>query len=148
MTARIQSVSMEIVMKQTLTLAEYPLFTLEIEREETRFDSVDAICAYFRACIEAHRGAQFIAEFDHYAHTRSLPEGHIGAGILAAKNVVFCLGIALPNPHLLADRPRSIGVAETDRGFLITFLEAPMPVVNAAMEDWALGLCDRPRAAP
>lgn len=64
-------------------------------------------------------------------------------GILAAKNVIFCLGIALPNPYLLADRPRSIGVAETNQGFLITFLEAPMPVVNVAMEDWALGLINR-----
>lgn len=134
-------------MKQTLTLAEYPLFTLELAHEESRFHSVDAICEYFRACIEAHRAAEFIAEFDHYAHTRSLAEGQIGEGIRAAKNVVFCLGIALPHPHSLADRPRSIGVAETDQGFLITFLEAPMPVVNAAMEDWTLGLCKPPDTA-
>lgn len=134
-------------MKQILALAEYPLFTLEIARDETDFASVDAICGYFRTCIEAHQGAEFIAEFDHYAHTRALPEGQIGEGIRAAKNVVFCLGIALPNPQLLADRPRSIGVAETDHGFLITFMEAPMPVVNAAMEDWALGLCNRLKAA-
>ncbi len=131
-------------MKQSLALAEYPLFTLEITREESRFDSVEAICGYFRNCIESHRAAEFIAEFDHYAHTQALAEGHIGEGILAAKNVIFCLGIALPNPYLLADRPRSIGIAETDRGFLITFLEAPMPVVNAAMEDWTFGLCKKP----
>ena len=41
---------------------------------------------------------------------------------------------------MLAVRPRSIGVAETTRGFVISFMEAPMPIANAAMEDWAEGL--------
>ncbi len=130
-------------MKQTLLQEKYPVYTLEIDRDETSFDSLDAICGYFRTCIEAHRSAIFIAEFDHYAHTRGLPEGHVGEGIRAAKNVIFCFGISLPNPQCLAVRPRSIGVAETDCGFLITFMEAPMPVANAAMEDWASGLCNR-----
>ncbi len=128
-------------MKQTLSLAEYPIYCLEIERGETSFDSVDAICGYFRACIEAHRAAVFIAEFDHFAHTRGLPEGHLGDGIHAARNLVFCFGISLPNPALLACRPRSIGVAETDQGFFVTFMETPMPVANTLMEDWAAGLC-------
>ena len=130
-------------MKQTLLMEKYPIYTLEIDREETSHRSVDDICAYFRARIEAHKSAVFIAEFDHYAHTKSLPEGRIGDGILAAKNLIFCFGIALPEPQVLAVRPRSIGVAETERGFLITFMEAPMPVANAAMEDWAKGLRDR-----
>ncbi|MBK1721845.1 DUF6858 family protein [Thiocystis violacea] len=134
-------------MKQTVSVNEYPVFCLEIDRSETSLDSVEAICGYFRACIEAHRSAVFIAEFDHFAHTQSLPEGHIGEDIRAAKNVVFCFGISLPKPELLACRPRSIGVAETDRGFLITFLETPMPVANAAMEDWAVGLCKAETAA-
>jgi len=69
-----------------------------------------------------------------------LPEGKVGEDVLAAKNVLFCFGIALPNPYVLAVRPRSIGVAETHSGFVITFLEAPMPLANAAMEDWANGL--------
>ena len=56
--------------------------------------------------------------------------------------MVFCLCIALPEARALALRPRSIGVAEIKRGFLITFMESPMPVVNAALEDWAKGLCD------
>ena len=135
-------------MKTSLSFAEYPIYSLEIGREETPFDSVEAICGYFRACIESHRSAVFIAEFDHYAHTRSLPEGHIGEDIRAARNLVFCFGISLPKPELLACRPRSIGIAETDLGFLITFMETPMPVANAVMEDWALGLCKhRPETA-
>lgn len=134
-------------MRQTLLQERYPVYTLEIGRDETAFDSVEAICRYFRDCIEGHPSAVFIAEFDHLAHTRSLPEGQVGAGIRAARNLVFCFGITLPNPQVLALRPRSIGVAETDQGFVVSFMEAPMPVANAAMEDWALHLKDT-REAP
>jgi len=129
--------------KQSLFQERYPVYLLELDREETSHPSVESICAYFRARIEAHKCATFIAEFDHYAHTCGLSEGHVGEGIRAARNVVFCFGIALPNVQVLAVRPRSIGVAETDRGFVITFMEAPMPIANAAMEDWASGLRDR-----
>lgn len=103
---------------------------------------MDEIIAYFRERIEEHRTARFIAEFDHHAHTRALPEGQIGEDILAAKLLIFCFGISLPDPAMLAVRPRSIGVAQTRQGFVITFLEPPMPVANAVMEDWAQGLCD------
>nr|WP_005223997.1 hypothetical protein [Marichromatium purpuratum] len=130
-------------MKQSLYQERYPVYCLEIGREETSYDSVEAICDYFRACIERYDSARFIAEFDHHAHTSALPEGHVGEGILAAKNLIFCFGISLPDVQVLALRPRSIGIAETESGFVITFMEAPMPVVNAAMEDWACGLCDR-----
>lgn len=130
-------------MRQSLFQERYPVYSLELEREETSHDSVESICAYFRACIESHKSATFIAEFDHHAHTSALPEGHIGEGIRAARNIVFCFGISLPNVQVLAVRPRSIGVAETDQGFVITFMEAPMPVANTAMEDWASKLRDR-----
>lgn len=130
-------------MKQSLLLEKYPIFSLELDREETSLQSVDAICAYFRRRIEGHRCAVFIAEFDHYAHTASLPEGQVGPGIRAAKNLIFCFGITLPDPQVLAVRPSSIGVAETDKGFFITFMEAPMPVANAVVEDWAKALRDR-----
>jgi len=134
-------------MKQTLLHEKYPLFIMELGRDETDYDSVDAICDYFRERIEAHRCGRFIAVFDHYSHTCNLPEGNVGQGIRAAKNVIFCFGIALPSAEVLAVRPRSIGVAETDRGFVITFMEAPMPVANTAMEDWANGLRKLPVAS-
>lgn len=127
-------------MKQTLLNERYPLFVLRLERAETRFQSVDAICDYFRRCIEAHRCGRFIAIFDHYAHTCSLPDGAVETEIRAAKNVVFCFGLTLPSPEILGLRPRSIGVAELDEQFVISFMETPMPLANAAMEDWALGL--------
>ena len=127
-------------MKQTLLYEKYPLFVMELGRDETDCDGVDAICGYFRERIQAHRCGHFIAIFDHYEHTCQLPDGHVGEGIRAAKNVIFCFGLALPSPEVLAVRPRSIGVAETDHGFVISFMEAPMPIANAAMEDWANGL--------
>jgi hypothetical protein len=127
-------------LKQTLLQEKYPIYSLELARDETSFGSVDEIANYFKSCIESRRSVRFIAEFDHYAHTRSLPEGRIGEGIRAAKNLVFCFGITLPDPHVLAVRPRSIGIAETAAGFVVTFMEAPMPVANSAMEDWAKGL--------
>jgi hypothetical protein len=133
--------------KQTLLQEKYPVFVLELDRDETDYADIDAICNYFRRRIEAHRCATFIADFDHYAHTCTLPEGHVDDGIKAARNIVFCFGIALPNAQVLAVRPRSIGIAETDRGFVVTFLEAPMPIANAAMEDWAEGLRRYPTGA-
>lgn len=52
--------------------------------------------------------------------------------------------VALPGPEALALRPRSIGVAELADKFVISFLEAPMPVANTAMEQWAHDLRSRP----
>jgi len=124
-------------MKQSLLQEKYPVFTLEIEKPETRFHSVDEIIAYLKERIDNHSVAKYIGEFDHYAHTCSLQDGQIGADILAAKNIIFCFGLTLPDPKVLAVRPRSIGVAETRSTFIITFMEAPMPVANIAMEDWA-----------
>ncbi len=130
-------------MKQSLRLESFPVYVLELDREETSRRSVDEILDYFLARIEAHSYARFIGVFDHYAHTRSLQEGQVAESIRAAKNLVFCFGLTLPDPESLATRPRTIGIAETERGFTVTFMEAPMPVVNAAMEDWAKGLRDR-----
>jgi hypothetical protein len=130
-------------MKQSLFNDRYPLFVLNLERHEMRYRSVDAICDYFRDCVESHPCGRFIAIFDHHAHTCSLPQGEIANEILAAKNVVFCFGLTLPSPDMLGLRPRSIGVAECEDRFVISFMEAPMPVANAAMEDWALGLRHR-----
>ena len=127
-------------MKQTLSQESFPLFSMELNRAETSFQSADEIIDYFKQCIEQHPYARFIAEFDHLSHTQSLPEGSVLEGIQAAKNIVFCFGITLPDPRHLANRPRSIGVAETQSGFIITFMEAPMPVANAAMETWTRNL--------
>jgi hypothetical protein len=127
-------------MKQTILQEKYPVFVLELPKSETDCKSADEIIARLKADIDAHKVARFIAEFDHYSHTKELPEGQISPDILDAKNIVFCFGIALPNGEVLAVRPRSIGVAEFEDKFMISFLEAPMPVANMAMESWVRAL--------
>ncbi|MEJ2576839.1 MAG: hypothetical protein P8106_09175 [Gammaproteobacteria bacterium] len=129
-------------MKRTQLLESYPIFALEIGREETSLRDVEAIAAYLRAQIEAEPAATYIATFDHHAHTRGLPDGQIAPEIQAACNVVFCFGLTLPDPQALALRPRSIGIAALPGHFVISFLETPMPVANSAMERWALALRD------
>ncbi|UWX57493.1 hypothetical protein NY406_09835 [Chlorobaculum sp. MV4-Y] len=127
-------------MKQILLQEKYPIYILELDKEETSCRSVDEIIAYYREKIESHPFAVLIGEFDHYGHTALLPDGQIGEGISAGKNIVFCFGKELMNPKMLAVRPRSIGVAEMSGHFVISFLEAPNPAANASMEEWTLAL--------
>jgi hypothetical protein len=123
-------------MKQTLLQEKYPVYTLEVPKAESRCADVDAIIGHLRDCVEGHKVARMIGEFDHFTHTRGLPQGEIAPGILAAKHIVFCFGTHLPNPQVMAVRPRSIGVADMGDRFVISFLEAPMPLANNAMETW------------
>ena len=134
-------------MKKTLLQQTYPVYLLEIDRGECCFDSVEAIANHLREAIEANLSVRIIGLFDHFAHTRRLPEGQMAGNIRAAVNLVFCFGLTLPEPVQLACRPRSVGICETDEGFVITFLESPMPVVNGVMESWAETLYRRPTAA-
>jgi hypothetical protein len=129
-------------MKQSLVQETYPVFTLEVDKSETTFKSVNGILDFLKEKIEDHRAATYIATFDHYAHTQSLAEGKIDNSILDAKNILFCFGFTIPNPQVLGLRPRSIGVAETEEGFVISFMEAPMPVANVVMESWAMSIRD------
>jgi len=133
-------------MKQRLTEERYPAFVVEIEKSESRFSDVDAIIDYLRQQVEIDPVARYIAVFDHYAHTTSLPEGRVAEEILAAKTIIFCFGITLPDPSVLALRPRSIGVAELTDRFVISFLEAPMPIANVTMEGWVRAI--RNNASP
>lgn len=127
-------------MKQTVLMEKYPIFELELGKSETSFKSVEEIIAHLKGKIDAHPVAAFIGIFDHYDHTKGLPEGQVAPNILDAKLIVFCFGTALPNPHVMAVRPRSIGVADLGDKFVINFLEPPMPVATQAMEAWVKGL--------
>jgi hypothetical protein len=133
-------------MKRSVSHEKLAICTVEIAKTEARFRTLDEIVDYLRSCIEAEPLARFIGLFDHYAHTRSLPNGSVAEGIHAAKNLVFCFGITLPDPQALALRPRSMGVCELDDRFVLTFAEAPMPVANLAMERWALSVVTRQAA--
>jgi hypothetical protein len=127
-------------MKQITVMEKYPVFTIEINKNETSYKNVDEILAYFKSQIEAHPIATYIGEFDHYSHTKNLEVGEISEDIKDAKNIICCFGKMLPKPEVLAVRPRAIGVAEMADSFVISFLEAPNPDANTAMESWAKGV--------
>ena len=124
-------------MKQITVMEKYPVFTLEIGKNETSYKNIDEIFTYLKEQIAAHPIATYIGEFDHYAHTSSLEVGEINPEIKDAKNLICCFGKVLPKPEILAVRPRAIGVAEMADSFVVSFLEAPNPEANAAMEKWA-----------
>lgn len=127
-------------MKQITVMEKYPVFTLEIGKNETSYKNIDEIFTYLKEQIAAHPIATYIGEFDHYAHTSSLEAGEISDEIKDAKNLICCFGKVLPKPEILAVRPRAIGVAEMEDSFVVSFLEAPNPEANAAMEKWAKGI--------
>jgi hypothetical protein len=129
-------------MKQMLLQEKYPVFILEIGKQETTCTNVDDIIARLKQNIAADTRIALIAEFDHFAHTSKLG-GAIAPEIKAAKNLVFCFGLQLPNPNVMAVRPRSIGVADCGDKFVINFMEAPMQPANEAMEAWARSLRDK-----
>ncbi len=129
-------------MKQITVLEKYPVFILEINKNETSYKNVNEILAYIKSQIQAHPIATYIGDFDHYSHTSSLSEGKIAEEIVDAKNIICCFGKVLPKPEVLAVRPRSIGVAELEDHFVVSFMEAPNPDANAAMEKWVKGIAD------
>lgn len=124
-------------MKQTIFKEKYPVWTLELTKEEVKLKSIDEIVEYFKAKVEAHPIAKFIAIFDHYAHTSSLPEHKIAAEIKDVKNVIFCFGKEIPNTKVAAVRPRSIAVCELENNWVIEFMEAPNEALHNVMEQWS-----------
>ncbi len=122
-------------MKKIMLQDVYPVFIEEIAKGETTFATVDEIIDFIREKCEAHPKVTWIAKFDHYAHTQSI-DGEIAEEIKDAKEAVFCFGTKLPAPGVLAVRPRAIGVADMGEKFVLTFMEAPMPIANDAMTEW------------
>ncbi len=126
-------------MKQVMLQEKYPIFVAEIAKTETAHKTVDELVAYFQARIAENPKVHFIGVFDHFAHTTRIG-GPIMDGMVAAVDVIFCFGFAIPNPQMLAVRPRSIGIADLGDKFVVSFLEAPMQPANEAMEAWTRGL--------
>lgn len=128
-------------MKQVTFKEKYPVFTVEISKEDSRFASVDEIITYFHETILSHPVAVFISTFDHFSHTKNLGDsGEINSEILDAKNIIFCFGKELPNALVLAVRPRSIGVAEFSDKFVISFMETPSPQTTVTIEQWVMSI--------
>lgn len=126
-------------MKQSLLQEKYPVYVAEIDKSETDCRNVDEIVDYLKAKIAENARVRYIATFDHFSHTRDI-DGEINPDIQDARDVIFCFGFALPNPQVLAVRPRAIGVADMGDRFVVSFLEAPMKPANDAMEAWVRGL--------
>ena len=127
-------------MQFTHFMEKYPTHHLDILKSATHFASVDDFMQFFSEKVETNPLAQKIAEFDHYAHTSSLPEGEIAPTIKAAKQLIFCFGIKLPNPLAMAPRPRSISICELEDRFTIVFMEAPNPAMHKTMLEWVAEL--------
>jgi hypothetical protein len=129
-------------MKQSILMEKYPVFELDLPKSETNCSNVDDVIANLRTKIDAHPKVVYIATFDHFAHTKSL-DGPINEKISAAKNLIFCFGIALPNPHVMSVRPRSIGITDMGDHFNIIFMEPPMEAATKEMEAWCKSLANK-----
>jgi hypothetical protein len=126
-------------MKKTIFMDKYPVYSLELLKDEITIQNTQEVVAYFRDKIVNHPIATFITIFDHYTHTKNLG-GEIMDGLIDAQNVVFCFGAAIPNTKILAARPRSIGVCEFQDKFIIDFIEAPKEELHNVMESWVKSL--------
>ena len=114
---------------------KYPVYSLELQKSNIKQTNIVEIIEYFKAKIQAHPIAKFIAVFDHYSHTKGL-NGEINPSIIDAQNLIFCFGPAILNTKILAVRPRSIGIAELEDKFVIEFIEAPKEQMQQTMEEW------------
>ena len=131
-------------MKQSIIMEKYPISEMDIMKSETTLSTVDEVIAYLKEKIETHPVAVYIATFDHYSHTKSLGEiGEINSDILDAKNIICCFGKQLPNPTLLAVRPRAIGVAELKDMFVVSFIDAPNSQAHDTMVTWVKGIVNK-----
>jgi len=126
-------------MKQTTFKEKYPVWTLELDKNEVKQKSVPEILAYFKEKIEAHPIAAYIATFDHYSHTKG-HGGEINPEIKDIQNIIFCFGPEIPNTKVGAVRPRSIAVCELEDKFVIEFMEAPAEKAHDTMEAWSKAL--------
>ncbi len=124
-------------------MEKYPVVVLEVAKDETTFKDVDEILTHLKSKIDEHPVASFIAIFDHYTHTSNLEDCLLSPDILDAKNIICCFGKQLPDPVLMAIRPRSIGVAEMADKFVVSFIEAPNPQAQEAMVSWVKSMVNK-----
>ncbi|ADV46359.1 DUF6858 family protein [Nitratifractor salsuginis] len=127
-------------MKSMTIKDTYPIQAAEIGKDEAKFSNTDEIIAYLKEAIEAHPVATYIATFDHYTHTKNLPDHKMDEKIKDVKLIVFCFGKELPIPQMAAVRPRSIAVVEEDDKFTVSFMDAPNPQAHETMIAWVQGI--------
>ncbi len=123
-------------MKNMTIKDTYPIQATEITKEESRFNSTDEIISWLKEKIESHPVATYIATFDHYIHTKNLPEHSMDPKVIDVKLIIFCFGKELPIPEIAAIRPRSIAVVEKSDSFVLSFMDAPNPQAHDSMVSW------------
>jgi len=123
-------------MQEKMFKEKYHIFEIEYKKEEIKYKNVDEIISFLEKKVKNHPIISFISIFDHYTHTKSLENSVISENILDAKNIIFCFGLEIPTPEVLAVRPRSIGVCETKDSFVINFLVAPNETANDTMKSF------------
>ncbi len=128
-------------MQKSIFLEKYPVCSIEISKSEAKDKTISEVVSFIQEKIETHKVAKFITIFDNYAHTNGLG-GEIMEGIIGAQNIIFCFGPAIPNPKILAVRPRSIGVCEFADKYMFEFLEAPKEDLTETMMGWIKALHD------
>jgi len=126
-------------MTKSILLDIHPMYAMEILKSETNVSNISEIIKYFKLQIEENPEAVFITVFDHFEHTKQA-NGEILDTILDAKNLIFCFGHTIKRVDILAFRPKSIAMIETQNSFILEFLETPRPEVNAWMQSWIKGL--------
>jgi hypothetical protein len=130
-------------MKKTIFMEKYPIFSYEINKNETSYKNVNEIIQYLKELIESHPVAVYISVFDHYEHTSSMEDGVIAEDIKDAKNLIFCFGKQLPSSKILAVRPRSIGVCESEDSFIVDFLEVPNEQLHETTIKWIKSIANK-----
>lgn len=119
---------------------EYPIFKTEIMKTDTEFNTMEKMCDEITRIIKSDPKLTWLCDFDHMKHTIDVVKGPVREDIKAARCLVFCFGISIPNPLVLAARPRSFGVVDVGDKFIISFLAAPREGTNETMTAWIDGL--------
>jgi len=123
-----------------MTLGQYNIQSMEFGRDEAAFANADEMIAYIKEQVDAHPMARYISTFDHYSHTKALPQGRIADDITDVKMAIFCFGPDISIPQLAGVRPRSISVVEHIDKYTVTFMDAPAPFIQDEMTKWCEAL--------
>ena len=132
-------------MKKCQLKEMYPIYVQEFSKKEIKIETLDDLCLYFNDQVEKDPLAKYICTFDHYEHTAAIDGAIIEKTIIGAKIVLLCFGKKLLDPKILSVRPRAIGLCETESHFVVSFLEAPNPIMTETMINWVRDLTEQYR---
>jgi hypothetical protein len=122
-------------MKKMLFKEKYPIYTLEIFKNEIKHKNIDDVIGFLKSKIGAHPVGVFIAIFDHMAHSKAF-NGETVEGMINARNIIFCIGKNIPSSKVMSLKPRSIGISEFEDKFEFGMLEVPNEENQATIESW------------